>query len=287
MIEQNKIKMYQAWYKPIHAEFFDVWSNLSLRALRKTYESFNEVYLFKKYQPLIKEPEFLEIGCATGELYRYMKAYFPRMEYYGFDISEPAIFRAKEKYRNGNFFICNEDLSNIHNHCKSPAVLFARDVVLHQPEPFDFLTKLISIPNEAIILRVRTRDQGKSILDPKISCQWHHQEWVPYMILNIDEVINTIKKSVAFSSLHILKNYQQLGGWNSRFLPKDCYYPETGTAETAIFIKLTSEKVSNPIIEIESRLDSKSNLTVFERCVGFLNRRFKAMLRRKIHDVDK
>jgi hypothetical protein len=222
---------------------------------------------------LIKEPKFLEIGCATGELYRYMKAYFPRFEYYGFDISEAAIVRAKEKYQTGNFFICNEDLSNIHNSCKSPAVLFTRDVLIHQPKPFEFLTKLISIPSEAAILKIRTRDQGNSILDPELSCQWYNQKWIPYMVLNIDEVIDTIKKNVAIASLIIFKNYQQLGGLNNRFLPKDCYYPETGTAETAIFIKLASEKVPNPIIEIESRVESKLNYTIFERGVGFLNKK--------------
>ena len=100
MIEQNKIKMYDAFQKPIHAEAFDRQSYLSLKDLRKTYESFNEMHLFNKYQSLIKEPKFLEIGCATGELYRYMKAYFPRFEYYGFDISEAAIGSCEGKISN-------------------------------------------------------------------------------------------------------------------------------------------------------------------------------------------
>ena len=74
-IKQNRKKLYEAWQKPTHAEIFDGWSNLSLRALRKTYESFNEINLFINNQSLIKEPEFIEIGSATGELYRYMKAF--------------------------------------------------------------------------------------------------------------------------------------------------------------------------------------------------------------------
>jgi hypothetical protein len=45
MIEQNKIKMYDAFQKPIHAETFDGWSYLSLKALQKIYESFNEMHL--------------------------------------------------------------------------------------------------------------------------------------------------------------------------------------------------------------------------------------------------
>ena len=280
-IKQNRKKLYEAWQKPTHAEIFDGWSNLSLRALRKTYESFNEINLFINNQSLIKEPEFIEIGSATGELYRYMKAFYPRFQYYGFDVSKTAIKRAKEKYPNGNFFVCKEDLSDIYNHCKSPAVVFSRDVVPHQIEPFEFLLKLVSIPNEAVILRIRTKDKGESVLDPELSCVWYCQKWIPYMVLNINETIELIKKEVAFSSLLILKNYQQLGGWYNRYLPKDCYYPETGTAETAIFIKLTRKKISNPIIKIESRVDSRPNLTIVDKSISFLKRRFKAMLSRK------
>ncbi len=273
MVKQDKIKICDAWNKPIHADFFDGGANLPLRMLKKSYERTNEIYLFKNNQAPIQGKSFVEVGCATGELYRYLNAYYPRFKYYGFDISKAAINRAKKKYPRGNFFICNKDLSDIYDYCQTPAVLFARDVVLHQLEPFNFLMKLISSPKEAVILRIRTRDRGESVLDPELSCQWHYQEWVPYMILNIDEVIDKIRKEVAFTSILVLKNYQQLGGWNNRFLPKDCYYSETGTAETSIFIKLADKKIPNPFIAIQSKSDTY-DFNIFEKIMISVYKKF-------------
>ncbi len=284
-METGTIHAHDAWRKPIHAECFDVWADLPLRALAKTYESFNEVRLFKTYRSSIEGRTFLEIGCATGELYRYMRAYFPGFEYYGFDISGPAVERAKAKYPKGNFFVCDEDLSNLRDHAPSPAVLFARDVVLHQPQPFEFLIRLLSLPAEAAVLRIRSRDKGESVLDPERSCQWHYGRWVPYMVLNIDEVIGVIKDNAAFEFIHVLRSYRQLGGRHNRFLPKECYYPETGTAETAIFVKLARERISDPEIRIESMPDAHPRLTVFERGTAFLKRRFKAARRRRAREA--
>ena len=87
---------HEAWHQEVHAVHFDAWYKLSTRELQKAYESVNEVRLFLENKSFIKGREFVEIGCATGELYRYMKAFHPEFQYRGFDISEPAILRAKE-----------------------------------------------------------------------------------------------------------------------------------------------------------------------------------------------
>lgn len=259
-------KTHEAWRLDVHAEFFDAWYHLSLRELKKRCESFNEVRLFlENNKSFIKGRKFVEIGCATGELYRYLKAFHPEFQYFGFDISQPAIKRARDKYPQGNFSVCEEDLSDIMRQNLSPSVVFERNVVVHQPNPFDFLSKIIAMPNEAAILRLRTRDKGETVLDPDLSCQWHYSKWVPYMVLNIDECIEKIKQTVNFEALYIVKNYQQLGGHNNRFLPKECYYPETGTAETAVYIQLAKNKVSNPEIVISERADSKVHYTLVDR----------------------
>ncbi len=88
-------KYHEAWYEPRHAELFDGWSKLSSRRLRKVYESFNEIRLLIENQRSINGEEFVEVGCATGELYRYLRYYFPKLKYSGFDISQPATYRAK------------------------------------------------------------------------------------------------------------------------------------------------------------------------------------------------
>ena len=266
-------KTHEAWHEDIHAVFFDAWYNLPLKQLKKRCESFNEVRLFQENKPFIKGKRFVEIGCATGELYRYLKAFHPEFQYLGFDISEPAIRRAKEKYPQGNFSLCEEDLSDVMRQNLSPSVVFERNVVVHQPNPFEFLSKIITIPNEAVILRLRTRDQGETVLDPELSCQWYHSKWVPYMVLNIDECIEKIRQTVNFEALYIVKNYQQLGGHTNRFLPKECYYPETGTAETAIYIQLAKNKVSNPKIVISERADSIVYYTLVGRGLQIIRSR--------------
>ena len=258
-------KTHEAWQEDVHAEFFDAWYKMSLRELKKRCESFNEVRLFVENKPFIKGKEFVEIGCATGELYRYLRAFHPEFQYSGFDVSEPAIRRAREKYPQGNFSLCEEDLSDVISQNLSPSVAFERNVVVHQPNPFDFLSKIITMPSEAAILRLRTRDKGETVLDPALSCQWHYSKWVPYMVLNVDECIEKIKQTVNFEALYIVKNYMQLGGHNNRFLPKECYYPETGTAETAMYIQLAKNNVSSPKIVISQRTDSEMHYTLLDR----------------------
>jgi len=269
-------KTHEAWHQDVHAVHFDVWHKLSLRELKKTYQSFNEIRLFLENKSFIKGKTLVEIGCATGELYRYMKAFHPEFQYSGFDISEPAIRRAKEKYPHGDFSVCKEDLSDIIGQNLSPSVVLERNIVAHQPNAFEFLSKIISIPTEVAIFRLRTRDKGETVLDPDLSCMWHYSKWVPYIVMNIDECIEKIKQTVNFEALFIVKNYQQLGGHNSRFLPKECYYPETGTAETAVYVQLANSKVSNPKIVISERADSNPHFTLFEIALRIIrNRIFK------------
>jgi len=265
---------YSAWQDPDHAKLFDHGSLHTSKGLKKYYESLNEVQLLLENASLINQNGFLELGCATGELYRYIKKFHPRFDYYGVDISKLSIKRAKHKYPKGKFFLCKKDLSDVDNFIKEPAILFSRDVVLHAVKPFDFLAQLISIPTEAVFLRIRTRDKGESLLDPEFSCMLHNNTWIPYMVQNIDETIECIRKTVNFNSLYILKYYQQLGGYNGRFLPKDCYYPETKTAETAIYIQLSKEKVVDPQIIIKEQTDGHVNHTLFERILRRVKKEF-------------
>lgn len=182
----EKQKLREAWHDPIHADFFDARAHFSLGLLRRVYENFNEFRLFLEHKNEIQHREFVEIGCATGELYRYLRRYHPEFVYRGFDISEPAIERARQKYPDGRFDICKADLSDILGSNIKPAVVWARDVVLHQADPFDYLSGLVTISSEVTILRIRTRDKGPTVLDPELSCQWHYNHWIPYMVLNVD-----------------------------------------------------------------------------------------------------
>ena len=256
-----KSESHQAWQDSTHAELFDAWANLSLPALRKTYESFNEIRLLLQHASLRPAPHFLELGCATGELYRYLHHRRPQFQYSGFDISRVAIERARQKYPEGRFSVCGIDLDQIQNQRPRPDILFARDVVHHQPRALDFLGRLLEIPAEAAILRIRTRDRGKSVLDPEESCQRHYRRWVPYIVLNTDDVVETISRMKTVETICIYKHYQVLGGRHNRFLPKECYDPETGTAETAVYVKFSNEGCGSPRIVVQAVPDARPKYT--------------------------
>lgn len=60
----------KAWQEPEHANLFDAKAHYSLARLRRVYENFNELRLFLEHKRQIRGRTFVEIGCATGELYR-------------------------------------------------------------------------------------------------------------------------------------------------------------------------------------------------------------------------
>lgn len=246
----------QAWQEPTHAETFDAWAAFGVSRLRSVFESFNEVRLFLENKQEIRGRDFIEVACATGELGRYLSYYHPEFHYRGFDISRPAIERARRKYPDRQYDLCNPNLSDVMASNLRPAVVWARDVVHHQPDPLKYLTTLLAISSEVTVLRIRTRDQGTSVLDPELSCQWHYNHWVPYIILNIDEVVAWICKAIPVEKILIVKRYIQLGGVHNRFVPKDCYYPETGTAETSLYIVHAEQAKGDPEIVVSCREDS-------------------------------
>jgi len=280
----TKAKTYESFHTHLHAETFDNGYNYNIRGLKKVYESFNEVKLFLEFKPSLNDKAFLEVGCATGELYRYLEHYHKDIVYFGLDISREAITRAKEKYPLANFFVVDgnkKTSEQVENLKINPSILFARDVIPHQANPFEFLSDLISVSQDLAIFRVRTRDRGKTVLDPEVSCQWYCGKWAPYMVLNIDEVVDVIKASVKFETLYITKHYMQLGGYNSRYLPKECYYPETKTAETSIVIKKSKEDVKEPKIIIREQPDGCRRLEVLDLKPTYVLNKLKRVFKNK------
>jgi len=246
----------QAWQEPLHADLFDARARFSLEKLKRSYEKFNEFQLFLENKDVLNKRVFVEIACATGELYRYLSTYHPEFSYFGFDISKPAIERAQKKYPDAQFALCQPDLSDIIARNLRAGVLWARDVLHHQPVPYAFLSNVLEIEAETMILRTRTRDQGETVLDPELSCQWHYNHWVPYIVFNLDELVERICTLIPVQRIQVLKRYEPLGGRHDRFLPKECYYPETGTAETALCI-VRGQRAGQPVeISISTRKET-------------------------------
>lgn len=61
-------------------------------------ESFKFTYeIIKPYFDNLKNPVVADIGCATGEFIYYLRTLYPQFEYYGYDISDLLIKKAKEE----------------------------------------------------------------------------------------------------------------------------------------------------------------------------------------------
>lgn len=228
----------EAWRDQAHVETFDFMHDMPDLILRTHYESFNEGRLLKKYSPGITGKKFYEIGCATGELYRYLRSSHSQFNYCGFDISEPAIQRAKQKYPEASFHLLAGGFEELHKNYARPDVVWCRDVVFHQNDPYAFLDNLIRLANQGLFVRLRTRDVGATVADAAISCQLHwDKSWVPYIVLNADEMISRIEAHEDVAGLVVSRAYEVLGGQNYRFLPKELYFSNAKSAETALYIQ--------------------------------------------------
>jgi len=257
------MKSLEAWQSQEHPVFFDGRMHFPFFLLRKIYNNYNEFKLLN--QVILKDEKctLLDLGCATGELFRYFKHNFPNIDYAGCDISRPAIERAKIKYPQGEFFVIDHEMSQVRE--RKPDYVFNRDVVMHQPDPFEFLKLVCTIPQKGLFLRLRTRDQGKTELDIEKSCQKHYGGWVPYVVLNCDEIISLLKSLKICSKVVLWKNYMLLGGVNHRYLPKDCYLESTGTAETAMYIELSKDSQNLEVISKE--VIDGNFVSLFDRAV--------------------
>ncbi|MDP3702761.1 MAG: class I SAM-dependent methyltransferase [Candidatus Omnitrophota bacterium] len=246
-------RWYRNWQHPAHAVQFDGRAHLDLRNLIRNYEAFNDVRLLNERVERSRAFELLEVGCATGEFIRYLRAKFPLVHYIGLDVSEPAIARAKAKYPEVPFFVVQAD-SNLTETLRDlgvtrqPDTVYSKDVVQHQVRPFEFLSSLIEVASEAVILRCRTRDVGTTVLDPERSCQFYEGDWLPYIVLNLQELVEWVRAKVPEGEIVLYRHHMVLGGQHGRFLPKELYRKETGTAETAVGIFKQTERPGTVMI---------------------------------------
>lgn len=261
------------WSSPDHADAFDFWARFTTWELRRMFEGFNEFQMLTDVKQERNLGSLLDLGCATGELYRYLAAYHPDIEYHGVDVSEPAIDRAQQKYPDASFQVVPPDLADLDERESPPDLLWSRDVVHHQPQPFAFLDRILNLGQQVTILRLRTRDAGSTVVDPDRSCQWHYGDWVPYIVMNIDEVTATIQKATPVQRIEYRKRYEVLGGAHKRYLPKECYDPDTGTAETAALIVHGEPEGREPTVRELDRPDGDQGPPFVMRALRWMKRR--------------
>lgn len=247
------------WQNEDHASHFDVRTALDDSNLLRNYECFNDVLLLNERIDRSKSLTLLEVGCATGEFYRYLQVRYPKLKYYGIDISHPAITRAKEKYPEARFFVSDPEakILNVFEDPgipRHPEVVYTKDVVHHQTSPFEFVSELLQIASEALIMRVRTRDIGPTETNPEFSCQYHYKGWVPYIVMNLQDLLDRITDQVPGCEVVVYRNHVVLGGQYNRHLPEACSLKRTGTAETAIGVFLATAHPGK--ITVEDRRDN-------------------------------
>jgi len=264
---KHSSSFFQGWEDDGHVRMFDWFSYFPTPLFLKQFEYFNDVRLMKQYLQAnaAKGKTMFEVGCATGEVYRYLQKRHLDCDYRGFDISENAINAAKRKYPGGTFNRTDENTRQIVKDHGQADLVFSRDVIPHQTDVWGFLDSLLELTRDSLVMRLRSRDVGATCTDPELSCQSHFgQFWMPYIVINMDEFCEHLSKNKDVKKVTILKSYGVLGGQNGRYVPKELYFPKAGTAETSVLIEKGDRNGGD--LEIVSREQpDKLNLSLFER----------------------
>jgi SAM-dependent methyltransferase len=225
-----------AWMEEKHVDLFGGWNGPSTAWLVRMCSQFNEFQLFRTLGGDKDCHSLSDVGCATGGFYRYFRKTGPSLEYKGFDVSEKAIERARSLYPNVRFHVAQGSLRSIQDITSD--IIFSRDVVHHQQDPCGFLSDLYAVAGKYLILRLRTREAGVTNFDVSESCQYMYGHWVPYIVFNTTELIDLIRSfEPAPRKVLVWRHPIVLGGFGSRFLPREMYESEAGTAETALLIE--------------------------------------------------
>lgn len=251
--DQAQTSAHDAWESGGHVSHFSVRDSYSNSRLIKHCDQFNECKLFRTLVGTQGCLTVLDVGCATGGFYRYFRNVWPALEYKGLDISKSATDYARGLYPSGNFSAFNGDLKSVPD--AESDIVFARDVVHHQANPCELLGDLYHIAKKYLILRMRTREEGATVFDVAQSCQYAYGHWVPYIVFNTSELVDTLQSFRPSPASIILRRHPTiLGGQSGRYLPKELYYPETGTAETALLIEKGKDTKGNgsPTVSIQT-----------------------------------
>jgi len=202
-----------------------------------------------------------DVGCAAGGFYRFFCKYGPHLQYRGFDLSPVAIEAAKDRFSNGDFRLFDGDLKS--NPEIRSDIVFCRDVVHHQPDPFEFLSNLYDLADKYLLLRIRTREEGATVADPELSCQYTYGQWVPFIVMNTLELLDFCQSLTPPPSAITLRQHPTvLGGQTGRFLPKELYYEQTRSAQTAMLIqKGDAGSNADPAIDVQISPELNSRTT--------------------------
>jgi len=193
----------------------------------------------------------LDVGCAGGDFYAYLSCVAPayKWDYEGIDISEPAIKIARRHYGKERFNLISkdDDLGE-----REAEIILSVDVLIHQIDPFLHLERILKCARKYLLISLRTRENGDTVLDPNLSCQRNYGQWVPFIIFNSNQLY---KKILKFTDqplkITCFKEYKILAGEGRRYLPKELYTEEPRTAITTLMIEKSENETESEIKEYE------------------------------------
>ncbi len=223
---------------------------MSSNYFRYVFSSFEENKYLLNYQSVKNEFTILDYGCSSGYLKRFLNFFYGKnYTYNGYDISKESVNLAKKLYGEENFFSEDEYLQNDDLRKKKYDIVYSRDTVLHQKEPWKFIDELVSKVKKKLILRLRTRNKGDTILDIQNNYQvYANESKIPYLVLNYNELIQYLKK-LNFKFIVTNRSTTILGGKYNRYLDKSLYLEETESAETSILASFEKNLNQKNLIE--------------------------------------
>ena len=91
---------YKGWNTSFHTDTFGFWNELSNTTFNFMYGNFQENRFLLDLIKKQRASNILDVGCATGTTYRLLlnKIGRGKFQYYGIDMSEPAVEKAKSLY---------------------------------------------------------------------------------------------------------------------------------------------------------------------------------------------
>ena len=224
---------YVSWSKPDHLKTFtDYTYDLPSFAKRRNKQIYSNIG--RCLQLVIPYcDEIVEIGVGGGRSYMYLNYLSDRMrstgyKYTGYDISDQCVEFCNNRY--GNHFNVS---GTVGARYKTADLVYFFDAMVHCHNPLGFLDAAALATTRYLCFQTPTRDLGPTEYDPEKSCRLENGAWVPWIVFNAGELVSEIQRR-GFHKILLIKSYKKFAGNAPRFLPKEFFESDIGSARTAV-----------------------------------------------------
>ena len=225
-------KHYSAWNESEHLQTFSDYAlDLPIYTRYRNQARFHNLgRCLKKVLPFSES--VVEVGVGGGRSYTFFDALRREMgyksQYRGYDISPQCVEYCQKRF--GDFFDISTTTSPKYQNAD---LLFFFDVLVHSAHPRDFLDSVCESTKKFLCFQTPTRDNGSTVYNPDQSCRLENGKWVPWIVFNINELIEELQKR-GFDKFLVIKKYKKFAGNAPRFLPREFFEPNTGSSRTSV-----------------------------------------------------